>query len=213
MNKITISITDDHEIVREGFVSLLNSFEDLEVIHDTSNGQELLDRLHNATLPDVILLDIDMPVLDGIETLKILRDTYGDLVKVLCLSMHEEYFIVQNLLELGANGFISKTATSDEVKNALFTVMKYDFYLSPQMSKSLFGSKFKENGGVARLTKIEEEIVVLICDQKNNKQIATELKLSPNTVNAYRTKILEKAEAINAAGLVVYAIKNGLYKV
>ncbi len=213
MNTTTICIADDHEIVREGFVTLLNSFDELEVLFDTSNGQELLDRLKNSALPDVILLDVDMPILDGVETLKALRSAYGDKVKVLGLSMHEEYFIVQNLLELGANGFISKSASAKQVKNAILTVMEYDFFLSPQMSKSLFGSKFKDSAGCAELSKVEEEIVVLICNQLNNKQIAAELKLSPNTVNAYRTKILEKTEATNAAGLVVYAIRNGLFKV
>lgn len=212
MSKITISIADDHNVVREGLARILDQMEEFEVRIMATNGQELLDKLNELTVTDIVLLDIDMPVMDGIETLHSLRAKYGDTIRILGLSVHEEIFIVQNMMEEGANGFISKKASSEDLRHAILSVMKHDFYLNPTFSRELLGKRYSIPESM-KLTKTEEEIILLICQEMNNKEIAEHLKLSPNTVNAYRTKILEKTGTTNTAGLVVYAIKSGLYRV
>lgn len=212
MKKTTISIADDHLVVREGLTKILNSFEEFEVRWSAENGQDLLDKFSGGPT-DIVLLDVDMPVMDGLETMRNLRAKYKNTVKIVCLSMHEEYFIVQSMLEEGADGFITKKANSQELQKAIHSVLDHDFYLSPQLSKELFGKRYMRKPDDNMLTKVEEEIIRLVCLEKNNKEIAEELKLSPNTVNAYRTKILDKTETTNAAGLVIYAVKNGIFRI
>lgn len=211
--KITLSIAEDHEVIRKALVKLLDEFEEFQVTVDAGNGQELLMRLSEATLPDVLLLDVDMPVMDGIETLQRLREEYDDQLVILALSMHTEFYLVQCLLESGANGFISKQVSPKELKQAIIKACETKFYLSPGMSKQMFGNKYLRRNIEHELNKMEVEIVRLICDQKNNKEIGKELNLSPNTINSYRTKILAKVGAVNTAGLVIYAVRSGLYRV
>jgi DNA-binding NarL/FixJ family response regulator len=213
MKKISICIADDHELIREGLIRLLSDFEELDVRFAVANGAELMERLNEATLTDVILLDIDMPVKNGVDTLKEIRKKYGNKTKVLGLSIHEEYYIVQNFLLLGANGFISKANNATDILKAIQTVVDIDFYLSPTISKILFtNSKYKQDLEDKPLNVVEKDIIKLVCQQKNNKQIGAQLKLSPNTVSAYRTKILEKTDTINAAGLAIFAVRYGIYR-
>jgi DNA-binding NarL/FixJ family response regulator len=213
MKKISICIADDHELIREGLIRLLSDFEELDVRFAVANGAELMERLNEATLTDVILLDIDMPVKNGVDTLKEIRKKYGNKTKILGLSIHEEYYIVQNFLLLGANGFISKANNATDILEAIQTVVDIDFYLSPTISKILFtNSKYKQDLEDKLLNVVEKDIIKLVCQQKNNKQIGAQLKLSPNTVSAYRTKILEKTDTINAAGLAIFAVRYGIYR-
>jgi two-component system response regulator DegU len=137
MKKISICIADDHELIREGLIRLLSDFEELDVRFAVANGTELMERLNEATLTDVILLDIDMPIKNGVDTLKEIRKKYGNKTKILGLSIHEEYYIVQNFLLLGANGFISKANNATDILEAIQTVVDIDFYLSPTISKIL----------------------------------------------------------------------------
>jgi DNA-binding NarL/FixJ family response regulator len=213
MKKISICIADDHELIREGLILLLSDFEELDVRFAVANGTELMERLNEATLTDVILLDIDMPIKNGVDTLKEIRKKYGNKTKILGLSIHEEYYIVQNFLLLGANGFISKANNATDILEAIQTVVDIDFYLSPTISKILFtNSKYKQDLEDKLLNVVEKDIIKLVCQQKNNKQIGVQLKLSPNTVSAYRTKILEKTDTINAAGLAIFAVRYGIYR-
>jgi DNA-binding NarL/FixJ family response regulator len=213
MKKISICIADDHELIREGLIRLLSDFEELDVRFAVANGTELMERLNEATLTDVILLDIDMPIKNGVDTLKEIRKKYGNKTKILGLSIHEEYYIVQNFLLLGANGFISKANNATDILEAIQTVVDIDFYLSPTISKILFtNSKYKQDLEDKLLNVVEKDIIKLVCQQKNNKQIGAQLKLSPNTVSAYRTKILEKTDTINAAGLAIFAVRYGIYR-
>ena len=213
MKKISICIADDHELIREGLIRLLSDFEELDVRFAVANGTELMERLNEATLTDVILLDIDMPIKNGVDTLKEIRKKYGNKTKILGLSIHEEYYIVQNFLLLGANGFISKANNATDILEAIQTVVDIDFYLSPTISKILFtNSKYKQDLEDKLLNVVEKDIIKLVCQQKNNKQIGVQLKLSPNTVSAYRTKILEKTDTINAAGLAIFAVRYGIYR-
>lgn len=213
MKRITISIAEDHEVIRLALVKLLNDFDEFRVTINAANGLELLNKINKENLTDILLLDVDMPVMDGIETLKRIRETYGDSMVIIALSMHTEYYIVQYMLEAGANGFISKQVSIEELRDGLLKAAKEKFYLSPSMSKLVFGNKYQSGNKEHDLNKIELEIVKLVCQQKNNKEIGEELKLSPNTVNTYRTRILEKVDAVNTAGLVVYAIRTGLYRI
>lgn len=212
MGNRKISIADDHNVIRKAMVSLINEMQDFEVISDCENGKELLDELKHE-LPDIILLDVDMPVMDGFETLKELMKLYKDEVKVLILSIHDEFYVITKMLELGANGYISKKARAKELEHALNTVYEYDFYLSPEISKLMVKDIADPKPDGMKINKVEEEIIRLVCDQKTNSEIGEILKLSPNTVNTYRTKLLEKTGSSNLVGLVVFAIRNGIYRV
>ncbi|MFY0644186.1 MAG: response regulator transcription factor [Bacteroidia bacterium] len=211
MNKIKLGLADDHTLFRKAMIGMLNEYDDLEVCIEASNGQELLDKLNQGTMCDILILDIEMPVMNGAETVKKLREIYGEKPLVLALSMHKEYFLVQDVLESGANGFVPKEANPEELKLALDSVLSHGFYLNPEISRQVFGNKFNVPDEEHSLSKTEIKIIELICDQKTNKEIAQELNLSPNTINTYRTRILEKINVINTAGLVVYAIRNGYF--
>ena len=213
MTKIKLGLADDHTLFRKAMIAMLNEYDDLEVCIEASNGQELLDKLNQSTMCDVLILDIEMPVMNGAETARKIRATYGDEPCILALSMHKEYYLVQDVLESGANGFVPKEAKPEELKYALDSVLRHGFYLNPQISRQVFGNKYNPAQEEYGLTKTEIEIITLICEQKTNKEIANELNLSPNTINTYRTRILEKTNVVNTAGLVVYAIRNGFFTI
>lgn len=211
MSNRTVSIADDHNVIRKAMVSLINEFDGFEVISDCENGAEMLESLERQ-LPDLVLLDVDMPVMDGFETLKQITAKYDGKLKVLILSIHDEYYVIQKMLELGANGYVSKRARSKELEHALNTVFDYGFYLSPDISKMLVKDIADPKPEGMKINKVEEDIIRLVCEQKTNSEIGEILKLSPNTVNSYRTKLLEKTGSSNLVGLVVFAIKNGIYR-
>jgi DNA-binding NarL/FixJ family response regulator len=213
MKKISISIADDHTLFRTALSGLLNDFDEFEVKLEADNGQDLLTKLNDVTLTDVVLVDIEMPIMDGPQTVKALREKFKSKVKILGLSMHKEFRMVNEMLESGANGFLSKDAEMEELFEAINSVYKNDFYLNANMSKMIFGKHYKTFETAETLNEIEEKIITLVCEQKTNAEIADLLNLSINTINSYRTRILDKINASNTAGLVIYAIKNNLYRI
>ena len=210
---ITVSIADDHRLFRTGLSSLINDLEAFEVTLEAENGKDLVNKLDIHGLTDLVLVDIEMPVQDGPDTVRILREKYGKSLKILALSMHKEYRLVDEMLKCGANGFLSKDATSEELNNALNSVYSSDFYLNKEMSRVIFGNHYKTIETEVKLTEVEQQIVVEVCKQKTNAEIADTLNLSLNTINSYRTRIIDKIGATNTAGLVIYAIRTGLFKV
>jgi DNA-binding NarL/FixJ family response regulator len=213
---IRIAIADDHQLVRSGMVMILRENPEFVVVQQAANGRELLDGLDQSK-PDVVLLDLEMPVLGGQDTLIEIRKLYPD-IRVLMLTMHNnEAFIVQ-MMELGANGYLIKNSEPDEVVKAIFKVVESEFYFSEEVSKAMLhgisNPELKNQGGREGhgLTEREVDVLRLICKEYTTTEIGESLFLSPKTIEGYRKALMDKTEAKNMAGLVLFAIRHGLYQ-
>jgi DNA-binding NarL/FixJ family response regulator len=209
--KISVAIVDDHSLFRKGIRSLLDEYGELEIITEVSNGKLLLESL-KIKKPDVILLDLEMPIMDGAETVSVLKLKYPE-IKIIILTMHNEDGLIINLLERGVNGFLPKDTDIEIVVDAIYSVIETDYYFNDHISRTLvkkLASSKKINPAFKKslLTDREIEIVKYICKEFTNKEIAEKLFLSPRTIDTYREKILEKTGAKNTAGIVMYAVKN-----
>src|SRR5687768_888495 len=214
---IRIVIADDHEIFRDGFKLMMKKQSEIEFIAEAENGRELLE-LTNTHLPDVVVTDIKMPIMDGIEAAKQIKAKHPE-IEIVALSMFDEENLVIDMLEAGARGYLLKNTHKEEVVQAVTAVFKKETYFCKQTSTKLAQmiakSRFTPHKPVKKpgFNDRELEIIRLVCQEFSNKEIANKLNMSIRTVEGYREKILEKIEAKNVAGLVVYAIKNNIYNV
>lgn len=210
--KINIALVDDHKLFREGMKSILQQNEGFEVIIEAENGQGLLDNLAKGNIPDIILLDLEMPVMDGIATLPNLEEKYPD-IHVIILSMHSDESLIAHLMEKGANGYVLKDADADELRDAIEGTLKNGYFFSEVVSKAMLNQLVKKNKikpafkNNIQLTDRETEVLMLICKELTTAEIAEKLFLSPRTVEGYRNRLLEKTGARNTAGLVLFASK------
>ncbi|EAY24623.1 response regulator transcription factor [Microscilla marina] len=216
---VKVAIADDHVLFRKGLVTILELDDNIEVVYGADNGKELIDKV-DAQPPDVILMDLKMPVMDGMEATKIIKAKYPE-VKVLVLSMYDEEKFIIHCLELGANGYLLKNTDPDELVHAIGTVMAKDFYFNNHIStvmlkglnqkKRAKGKPQFENS--IELTKREQEVLELICKELTTPEMAEKLFISNRTVEGHRKNLLEKTGAKNTAGLVVFALKNELVEI
>lgn len=217
MNRIRILLVDDHALVRAGFRSLIESLEDIEIVAEASDGREAI-KLTEIYQPDVVLMDIAMPNLNGLDaTAKILKGFPK--VRVLILSMHfnEEY--VLQALKLGASGYLIKAADSGELKMALKEIASGGTYLSPSVSKHLIEDYRKRIQGdtvtgkttiYKQLTSRQREILQLVAEGRKSREIALDLGISQKTVETHRKNIMKRLDIRDLAGLVRFAIREGL---
>lgn len=215
--KYKIAITDDEALFRKGMEMILSDCDDCEVVFEAENGQELLDRLETTEkAPDVILLDLQMPVMDGVDTLKALQEKYSEL-KVIVLTSHYNASMILRLVEEGASAFLPKNVDPDElvrtIQNVIDKGFHYNSYIVQLLRERMLFGKPRTLVLVEELTKREKEILLLICDQYTNKEIADKLFISSRTVEGHRNKMLEKTQSKNTVGLIIYAIENGLVSV
>lgn len=214
---IKILIADDHHIFREGFKVLLKNQHEIELVGEAENGRELLEMAAKLQ-PDVAIVDIKMPVMDGIEACKHIKKKFPDM-KVIALSMFNDDNLIVDMLEAGAKGYLLKNTNKNELIQATKAVYEGSTYYctatSNKLAKMIAESKFNpyRNHPVKKFTSRETDIMKLVCDQYTNKEIATTLGLSIRTVESHREKIQEKTGAKNAIGVVIYAIKHGIYEV
>lgn len=214
---ITIVIADDHEIFREGFKLLLRGQDRVELVGEAENGKELMDLVKKRE-PEVVITDIKMPVMDGIDACKQLKQEHPA-IRVIALSMFNDDNLIIDMLEAGASGYLLKNTNKDELIMAVDTVWKGGNYFSAATSHKLAKliGKSRALGGQdprsPRFSDREKEIIQLICEQLTSKEIAARLSLSVRTVESHRENIQEKMDARNVIGIVIYAIRNGLYKV
>lgn len=204
---IKLIITDDHPSLREGINTVLSHEKDIQVIGFAENGAELLELLESKT-PDVVLVDINMPVMNGIEATKEIKTKFPN-VKVIVFSQYDEKRFVKRVLKEGASGYLLKSATSSELAKAIRMVMSGAIYMSEELP-NIFTEKKKRTSDYlfADLTSREIEVLKLICDEKTTDEIAKELFISHNTVESHRSNILLKVGAKNTAGLVKWAVDN-----
>lgn len=206
---IKVFLADDHTIVRQGLKLILAGQPDFEVIGEAANGRETVDLVQKLK-PDVVLMDVAMPELNGIEATRRLVQANPRL-RVLVLSMHKEGTYVREILKAGARGYILKDAIDTELLNAIRSVARGDGYISPAVSGALL-SDFRQNvtDPIDLLSSREREVLQLIAEGKTNKEVATRLNLSVYTVDSHRGKIMEKLNLHSTGELVRFAMKHGL---
>jgi len=206
---INILLADDHTIVRQGLKLILSAHPDLHVVGEAANGREAVE-LAAKLKPDIVLLDVAMPELNGIEATRKMVEANSRL-RVLVLSMHKEAVYVREILRAGARGYILKDAIDTELLNAVRSVARGDGYISPAVSGALLSDYRKDvTDPVDLLSPREREVLQLIAEGKTNKEIATKLNLSVYTVDSHRGKIMEKLNLHSTGELVRFAIKRGL---
>jgi DNA-binding NarL/FixJ family response regulator len=211
---IKVAIADDHILFRTGVKTALSMKKDIKMVAEADNGMQLLTLLKHVQ-PDVILLDIQMPIMDGITTLPEIKKLYPE-VKVVMLTMHNDHSMISKLMELGANAYLTKNSDSEVIYEAVKTVFQQEYYFNTLTNKALIdGLRVKrqtENAMPtdAKLTDKEVTILKLMCEEKSTKEIADMVDLSPRTVEAIRDKLKTKTGAKSMAGLVMFAVKSGI---
>jgi DNA-binding NarL/FixJ family response regulator len=214
LTPIRIIIADDHEIFRDGLKLMLSKDPGISILAEAANGRELLT-LVDEHKPDVVLTDIVMPVMDGIEAVKNLRESNPQ-TSIIALSMFDNESLIVDMLEAGAIGYLLKNADKDEILEAIRSVnMQRPYYCkstSIKLARLISKSRFKGLDTKAEFNDKEKEIIYFICQEFTNKEIGTKLFISKRTVDGYRSKIMDKMQVKSTAGIVVYAIKHNLYK-
>ncbi len=210
MNKIRVLIVDDHAIVRDGLCSLLARRKDVEVVGQAADGKQGIEQAH-ALLPDVILMDIAMPGMNGLEATKEIRKALPG-IRILVLTQYESKEYVLPLLRAGAAGYLAKRARGDELVNAIRTVYAEGAFLPPNIARAVMNGvdEFGVESGQAILTEREKEVVRLVAEGLSSREIAERLCLSVKTVDTHRANILEKIGAHSSAELIKYAIREGI---
>jgi two-component system, NarL family, response regulator DegU len=214
LNKLVIYLADDHTLFRKGLIKLLSTFEHVGEIKEASNGRELMKLVADGR-PDVVLVDLHMPVMDGEEVCRTMESKYPD-VKVIMLTMEDSEEYIQHLISLGAHAYISKSAPPEEVERAIDFVVEHDFYHNTLVTQALrnftrqIGRTRKE---MPQFTDREIVIIQLICDEYTMKQIAKRLNISDKTVQNHRAAIMDKMSVKNTAGLVKFAFLKGLIQI
>lgn len=215
MNDFTIKVAlvDDEVLFRKGISFLLQKEKNIEVLFEASNGEELISHLNNnETKPDIIIMDLKMPILNGVETTKIIRKFFPE-IKIIALTSYDTRAFVINMIQVGAVAYIIKNTTPKDLINTIKEVACKGFYYNEAILRTLKDTilttkNSKINLETSFLSPREIEILQLICNQKTTAEIAEKLFLSPRTVEGHRNNLLLKTESRNIAGLVVYAIQN-----
>jgi DNA-binding NarL/FixJ family response regulator len=210
MEIISVAIADDHVIFRKGLRTILNEIQDIKVVAEASNGQELLDILKGSQV-DIVLMDIKMPLIDGLEATEIISKKYPK-IKVIALTMHEEIGYFNKMIEAGATGFLLKKTNKDELELAINTVMDGENYFSHEFIATINKHTFPKKASNIVLSERELEVLELICKGYSNVEISVFLGISQRTVDAHRARLFEKTGAKNAPNLVMFAVKNGFIK-
>jgi two-component system, NarL family, response regulator NreC len=211
---IRILLADDHTILRAGLKMMLNAQPDMEVIGEAQDGRQAVQEVQRLQ-PDIVLMDITMPDINGIEATKQIKKVQPD-VRVLILTMHEHDEYVFQALRAGASGYILKEAADTELITALHVIQSGQFYLSPMAQSVMVGDYLQrvrtgeEKDSYSSLTEREREILKLVAEGHTNNQIAERLVISPKTVDTHRTHIMDKLNLHSRAELVKYAMRRGL---
>ncbi len=213
---INVIIADDHVLYRAGVITALSSKKDIKIIAEADNGSHLLNLLKGIQ-PNVILLDIQMPIMDGIATLPEIKKLYPD-IKIIMLTMMDDQSMITKLMELGANSYLTKTSDSEIIYEAIKTCHEQEFYFNSLTNKALLNNlrqktplnSIKLQQEDATLSEKEIKVLRLMCEEKSTREIAEVVELSPRTIEAIRDKLKTKTGAKSTAGLIMFAVKNKL---
>jgi DNA-binding NarL/FixJ family response regulator len=217
-NPIKIVLADDHEIFRDGFKAMLKKQPSVELIGEACNGEELIEVTRLAR-PDVVVTDIKMPKMDGLEATKVLSKEFPE-IGIIALSMIDEETLIVDMMEAGAKGYLLKNAHKNEIVEAIKAVNSGNIYYcdgaSAKLTKLIAKSDriaFNKKAPRVEFSQKEIDVILFICQELTNKEIADRLNLSIRTIEGYRDRLLEKIGARNSAGIVIYAIRNNIYTV
>ena len=210
---LRIGIVDDHKLFRKSLSMLINSYEDMEVVVDAENGRELLEQLDNVSI-DLVLLDIQMPEMDGYETCRHLHKSYPD-IKILIVSQLTTKESIHKIMELGAHGYFTKNSDPEQLEFAIRSLHERGFYFGIELGSVLREAILWEKqqpskhvpGSDIALTSRELEIIVLACKEYNSAQIAKHFTISPRTVETHRKRMMEKTGSRNFIGVILFALK------
>lgn len=207
----TVVIVDDHNLFAQSLKGLVNSFQDFQVTHVFKNGQELVNFFEaNKVKPDIVLLDIRMPVLDGVETMAWLRENYPEQIALALTMEHEEETIIK-MIRSGCRGYLLKDIEPEEFLFALTCVMESGYYISDEVTSALNCSR--EQNSFKNLTKREMEFIHHACSEMTYKEVALKMHLSPKTIDGYRESLFHKLDVKSRVGLVLFAVQNNIVKV
>ena len=218
MKTTFVALADDHSLIRNGLANLIDTFDGFKVLFQAANGQELIDALKLRALPDIVLMDINMPKKDGYETTKWLREMYPE-IKVLALSMYDNEGAIIRMIKNGACGYILKDAEPGDLRRALNEIAQKGYYHSELVTTHLVkmvrqGINDGDDRLHAQSLKDKDiEFLKLVCTELTYKEIADKMYLSPRTIDGYRDALFEKLNVRTRVGLAMYAVKNGIVTV
>ena len=207
-----VAVVDDHVLLRSALARLICSYENYTVAFEASNGKEFIEKLSKQVLPDIVLLDINMPEMDGYETARWLTKHHPH-IKILALSMESDDTNIIQMIKLGAKGFLMKNVEPEELNGALDSVLDKDFYISDTTSGKVISglqSGAQKASEPETLTEKEKDFLRLICTELTYKDIAERLFISPRTLDDYRNALFEKLNVHSRMGLAIYALRNKL---
>jgi two-component system, NarL family, response regulator NreC len=216
MSKIRLLLVDDHEVIRAGLRMLFSAEEDMEIVGEASNAEEAITAVQKLK-PDVVLMDVVMPGLSGIEATRRIREVCPE-TNVLALTMHEDEQYFFEMLHAGASGYVPKRAAPDDLLSAIRVVSRGQVFLYPSVAKMLVKDFVQRGGGESppaheQLTPREREVLTYIAEGYTNREIADELSISPKTVDRHRENIMAKLDLHGRVALVKYAIEKGMISV
>ncbi len=215
METIKVAIADDHQIFRKGVILSLRQYTNIKFIFEADNGENLIQKVSENEHPDVILMDLKMPVKDGIETTKYINKHFPE-IRIIILTLYEDERFVGHLMDSGANGYLLKSTEPSEIKKAITDVMRTGFYLNNFVNKVLIKKnyakqKFNPNlNSEVVISEREKEVLTLVCMEYTAQEIAQKMDISARTVEAIKDRLMERFGVKNSVGLVFYAMKNSL---
>ena len=212
---MTVAVADDHSLLRSALAKLINTFENYSILFEADNGKELRNKILQNVVPDIVLLDVNMPEMDGFETTQWLHKTYPQ-VKILALSMFSDEKTIIKMFRVGAKGYLLKNTDAEELKKALDSLVDKDVYLSDYVSGKLVSGLHEDMDKPDKeviLNEKEREFLRWACSELSYKDIAAKMFVSPRTIDDYRQSLFNKLKVHSRVGLVMYAIKNGIVQV
>jgi len=218
MGPIKVAIADDHKIFRKGVILSLRPYTNIKFTLEAENGKDLLDALEKMKeeeRPEIILMDLRMPVKDGIETTRSIVKQFPS-IQVIALTMYEDERFVSHMMEIGANGYLLKSTEPSEIRKAILEVKAKGYYLNNFVNRILLKKSHAKNKVIPNLTsevtlsEREKEVVKYICMEYTAQEIAQKMEISPRTVESIKDRLMERFGTKNTAGLVFYAVKNNL---
>lgn len=211
-DNIKVSLVDDHKLLRKGMIELIEGFKGYTVLSEASNGKSFIGSLSADRLPDILLLDINMPEMNGYETACYMKENFPS-VRILALSMYDDDHSIIKMIRAGARGYILKDAEPEELAKAFDDIIKKGFYYSDLVSSKLVASITSPTDKASfQLTDRELTFIELACSELTYKEIADKMLLAPRTIDGYRESLFEKLNVKSRVGLVLFAAKNGIIK-